>query len=142
MTHRAESILAGVQTNLTGLATTGANIKRGRVWPTDVRPALSIFKGEDRASDELIDPLERELEIEVHIHTKQTGNPETYLNAIAAEVFAAMTADITQGLAYVFNTELAADSAPEIDDAQDLPVARMVSTWLITYEHSPMSTEL
>lgn len=141
MTHRAESILAAVQTNLTGLATTGANIKRGRVWPTDVRPALSIFKGEDSAGDDSLDPLDRELSIEIHIHTKQTGNPETHLNSIAAEVFAAMTADISQGLAYVFNTELEGDSAPEIEDAQDLPVARMVSTWVVTYEHSATSTE-
>jgi hypothetical protein len=142
--HRAETILETIKTNLTGLATTGANVARGRVWPVDALPALSIYKGSDEASvdEPPLDTLVRELDLSIHIHTSQTGNPETHLNAIAAEVFAALTADPTQGLGYVFTTELVADAEPEIVDSQDLPVGRMVSAWRIVYEHSKTDAEL
>lgn len=143
MTHRAETILAAVETALTGLATTGANVERGRAYAVPVLPALTISKGSDLASetDEILDPLARELLIDVDIHLNQTGNSETALNAIAAEVYAAMTVDYTLGLSYVFDCALVGDDAPEIEGSQDLPVARMRSTWRIVYEHSITSAE-
>lgn len=144
MTHRAETILNTVETLLTGLATTGSQVTRGRVWPVDAFPAISIFKGADRRDelDDILDEfLTRVLTINIEIHTTATGNPETQLNQVAAEVFAALAADKTLGLAYVFNTLLEADDEPIIDDSQDTPVASMISTWNINYQHSLTSAE-
>ena len=139
--HRAESILDAVTTNLTGLVTTGSQVARGRVWPAPGFPALSIFKGDDLATAEPLDEEERDLSVSVVALVQATGNPETTLNQIAAEVFAALMADRTQGLAYVFDTALVGDEAPEIEDSQDLPIGRMEMIYTIRYEHSKTSAE-
>jgi len=143
MTHRAETILDAIATTLTGLTTTGTNVTRGRVYPVTAEPALSIFKGDDDAteSEEIIGETVRELNVIIQAHLQALGNPETVLNQIAAEVYAAMRLDITLGLAYVFDTRIVGDAAPEIEDSQDLPTARMSSTWLIIYSHSDASAE-
>ena len=141
--HRAESILSAIETTLTGLSTTGANVQRGRVYAVGTAPGLSIFKESDIANDAdaILDPLVRELTIGVDIHVNQTGNPETPLNAIAAEIYAALNVDYTLGLSYVIDCDLVGDDPPEIEGTQDLPVARMRSTWRIIYEHSRASAE-
>jgi hypothetical protein len=141
--HRAESILSAIETTLNGLTTTGANVARARVYAVDSFPSLSIYKGNDLAaeSDEMLDPLMRNLFFDVEIHINQSGNPETHLNAIAAEVYAALNLDYTLGLGYVFSCEIVGDDAPEIEGAQDLPVARMRSAWRVIYEHSTESAE-
>ena len=142
--HLAESILSAFELALTGLSTTGANVARGRAYAVPIFPALSIFKGSDVASDreDILDVIVREMLINVDIHIQATGNPETTLNAIAAEVFAAVNLDYTLGLNYVFDCALVGDDEPEIDGSQDLPVARMRTSYLITYEHSKISAEL
>ena len=141
--HRAESILAAFATTLTGLSTTGANVVRGRVWAVEFFPSLTVYKQADAASEnqEVLDMLARELSVSVEIHINATGNPETPLNQIAAEIYAAINADVTLGLAYVFDCEFIGDDAPEIEPAQDLPVARMVSNWVVIYDHSKSSAE-
>lgn len=143
MTHRAETILNAVTSTVTGLSTTGSNVERGRVWPVDPRPALSVFKGEDQVSEPegQFYSVVRELQVSIAIHIHATGNPETALNQIAAEIFAALTVDRTLGLADVFDTYLIGDDAPEIDDSLDKPTARMVTNWRVVYEHSETSAE-
>ena len=142
--HLAESILSAFELALTGLSTTGANVARGRAYAVPIFPALSIFKGSDVASDreDTLDVIVREMLVNVDIHIQATGNPETALNAIAAEVFAAVNLDYTLGLNYVFDCALVGDDEPEIEGSQDLPVARMRTSYLITYEHSKISAEL
>ena len=141
--HRAESILSVLETTLGGLATTGANVARGRVWPVENSPSITIYKDSDLASEnqEVLDTLVRELNFNVEIHLTAPGNPETTLNQIAAEIYAVLNVDITLGLSYVFDCALVGDSAPEIEASQDLPVARMVSAWVVLYEHSKGSAE-
>lgn len=143
MTHRAESILDALTVAVTGLTTTGANVARGRTYPVSVRPALSVFKGEDNVSEAEIElpTVLREMRVSVAIHVHETGNLETALNAIAAEVFAALKSNRTLGLSYVYDTDLIGDDEPEIDDSLDLPTGRMVSNWQVVYEHSEASAE-
>lgn len=141
--HRSESILSAIETALTGLATTGANVARGRAYAVPLFPALTISKGSDSADDDTVLPvLERDLSVFIDIHVNATGNSETALNAIAAEVFAALRADPTLGLSYVYDCALVGEDEPEIEGGQDLPVARMRSTWLVIYEHSTGSAEI
>ena len=144
MTHLAETILDTVETLLTGLATTGTNVKRARVWPVDTLPAISIFKSDDIRSDQ--DSLDdgflvREMIVNITIHVRTADNLETVLNQVAAEIFAAMSADKTLGISAVFDTQLIGENEPLIEDTQDLPVASMVSGWLITYQHTSGSAE-
>ena len=143
MTHRAETILDTIDTLLTGLATTGTNVERARTWASHTNPALTISKGADQSAsiDECLDSQVRELFVNVTMHTQQTGNQETALNAIAAEVYAAMLADESLGLAFVFDTFLMGDTEPDISDSQDLPVGMMTSEFRILYEHSSGSAE-
>ena len=145
MTHRAESILSTIETLLTGLATTGGNITRARAWPlsSDVLPAITVFKSDDiRSTEDAIDDfLTRSMTVNIAIHVRETTNLETQLNQIAAEIFAAMAADKTLGLSYVFNALLIGDSEPIIESSQSVPLATMVSGWLVTYQHTNASAE-
>jgi len=144
LTHRAETILETVKTLLTGLTTTGIRVERARVWPVDELPALSIFKSDDLRSDEeetLDDQFTRDLTINVQAYVATVDNVETVLNAIAAEVFAAMSADNTLGLGFVFNALLIGETEPIIERTQDIPIATMTSGWLVSYQHSKTSAE-
>lgn len=144
MTHRAESIMSAAESVLTGLATTGANVERGRVWPVSGLPALTIAKGADAqfSDGEDFDGISRILEFSVSIHVTPTGNPETAAHAILAEVYAALRADITLGLAYAYECEILGDDEIELDDSTDTKKARLVSNWRVYYDHSLESAEV
>jgi hypothetical protein len=141
--HRAESIMQAITTNLTGLATTGANVHRGRVYSLAAVPALSISMGSDEnlSGSRTWPYLTRRLQVIITAHVKTTTQLETQLNQIKTEVFAALNADISQGLAFVIDTELAIDEQPELDAEQDQPTARCDMQWTILYRHSNTSTE-
>lgn len=143
MTHRAESILDAFETVLTGLPATGNNIARARVWPVPTLPAITIYKGVDSASDtdDILPSIVREMVVNIEIHISDQGNPESALHQVASEIYGAIRADYTLGLSYVFDCSIVGDQAPEIEDSQDLPVARMVSEWRVLYEHSKTDTE-
>lgn len=142
MTHRTETILAAITGALTGLTTTGTNAQRFRAWPLAALPALTILKGADQVVDDdvAIDVITRQVDITVRITVKGIGNLEISLNQIAVEIFAALKADYTLGLAYVHNLELISESTPAIED-QDEPVAMMDANYQVTYEHSAASAE-
>jgi hypothetical protein len=135
--------MQAITTNLTGLATTGANVHRGRVYSLAAVPALSISMGSDEnlSGSRTWPYLTRRLQVIITAHVKTTTQLETQLNQIKTEVFAALNADISQGLAFVIDTELAIDEQPELDAEQDQPTARCDMQWTILYRHSNTSTE-
>ena len=141
--HRAESIMQAITDNLTGLATTGANVHRGRVYSLAAVPALSISMGSDENMSEARTwpYLTRRLQIIITAHVKTTDQLETRINQIKAEVFAALNGDISQGLEFVIDTELNIDEQPELDAEQDQPTARCDMQWSIIYRHTNTSTE-
>ncbi|WP_299077929.1 hypothetical protein [uncultured Paraglaciecola sp.] len=145
MTNRAETIMAAIAPLLTGLTTTGANVQRSRAWPVDALPALTIQQGSNTVNegeDEVFGAILRTLEFSVISQIKGISLLETQLNQIAAEVYAALTADRKLGLAYVFDVRLVGDSEPELEAEQDEPTARQTMTWRVVYEHSETSTEV
>ena len=144
MAARVETILAAVTTALTGLTTTGANVQRARAWPVSALPALTVSQGENAvlAEDAQLDIITRQLQFSVVAQIKAITNLETSLNQISSEVYAALVADRSLGLAYVFDLTLVGDSAAEIEAEQDEPTARQVMTWALIYEHSKTSTEI
>jgi hypothetical protein len=103
--HRAEQILAAVQTSVTGLTTTGQNVDRGRAEeiPVEKLPALRVAMGEDP----IVDPwaqslLDSELDVSVFgLAHDSAANVETKLLQIRKEVTIALMANQTLGLAFV-----------------------------------------
>ena len=141
--HRRESIMQAIDTALTGLATTGQNVERSRVWPVHALPALTIAQGEDTVDDDTpFDDYQRTLGVDIVIHVQDTATLETEINAIAAEVHAALMAAGNLGLAYVTDLQPVGDGAPQLDDAQDIPIGRMSMSYAVQYEHSIDSTEV
>lgn len=144
MTARAETIMAAVTTAVTGLATTGTNVTRARAWPVNsTLPALDVAQGINNVIDDdwALDSIGRELNFIITARCKATTNIETILNQISAEVYAALAANRTLGLAYVYDLNLAGDTAPEIEAEQDEPTGSMSMTWTVLYEHSETSLE-
>lgn len=103
--HRAEQVMAAVQTAVTSLATTGAHVDRGRAEeiPADQLPALRVEMG----ADEIVDPwaqslLDSDLDVSIfaYVHESAT-NVETRLNQVRKEVNAALMTNQTLGLAFV-----------------------------------------
>jgi len=141
--HLAEQILAQIETTLTGLATTGANVSRARAYNLATTPALTIAQGTDAVLDEgrNLTHVTRSLSVLITSHVKATTNLETELNQIRTEIFAALMADISQGLAFVITTELVEDQEPDIESTQEQPTARQQQIWRIIYRHSGTSTE-
>ena len=146
MTARAETITAAVTTLLTGLATTGANVQRGQVYPheADKLPALSVFMGDDVIEMELQTAwLDWQLTILVETTVKVTTDYTTYqslvdqqLNAIREEVHAALLANHTLGLAYVHDIEPISASRPRLSGEGDTPMASQVLTFNVKYRTS------
>jgi len=144
--HRRESILQAIGAALTGLTTTGSNVTRARAYriSSSGLPHLTIEQGLDQRRDdgEQGDDIDRDLAVIVTARVRDIGNLETDLNQISAEVYAALTADRSQGLAYVYDTNIDSETAPEIEAGEtEQPVAMMSMTYVITYSHSTISAE-
>ena len=140
--HKAETILNAIKTALTGLATTGDRVERDRVYPPEQCPALSVNQGgEDPiAGRENMQFQDVALEVEIIIQVK-SGTKSSDLNQIKAEVYAALMADTTQGLAYVHETQWAGDSAPEPSGDAEINTTRCIMRFLVAYRHSYTSKE-
>ena len=138
MTHRAESIMAAVETAITGLTTTGARVVRARVRTVENAPALSLEQGADDVNPELSNypKLARELNIKIFAHVKDNDTADTNLNLIREEVFSAMMADRTLGLAYVVDVDLIGDDEPEFTGDSDQIVGRQQMNFVVKYRHS------
>lgn len=138
MTHRAESIMAAVETAITGLTTTGARVVRARVRTVENAPALSLEQGADDVNPELSNypKLARELNVKVIAHVKDNDTADTNLNLIREEVFSAMMADRTLGLAYVVDVDLIGDDEPEFTGDSDQIVGRQQMNFVVKYRHS------
>lgn len=143
MTHRAETILEAVKTRLSGLTITGPRVERARVWEVEDVPALSIERGDDSPTEtgRRFGFQDRGIDVAITAYVKTTGNPETALHAIAAQVYAAMFANVTQGLGYVMDTHWIGDSKPEKSTETETRTATMQMVYRITYRHSITSTE-
>lgn len=143
MAHRAEQILSAIESNLTGLATTGANVFRGRVYTLDDSevPAITIYQGSDDPLGEYgpsnVAFLDSELQIKVTAHVKTSAKAETELNQIRREVHIALMNDYQQGLPdIVLTTFPLGASAPLLLGDGETPTALMDMHWAVHYRSS------
>lgn len=137
---RVELIVQQIMSTLTGLPSSGANVERGRLypWQDDVTHALTVSRGANTPTDEPnVSVQDSAINVEVIAHLRKgEWDMETELSRMAAEVYAAMMADHTQGLDYVIDTTWNGDGEPEYHGEIATPVARMVCTYQIKYRHS------
>lgn len=136
--HRAETIMDQVVASVTGLATTGTRVVRARVRTVETAPALSVeMGGDDVAPDRSAWPrIERELNVQIIIHVKNNTEPDSDLNQIRAEVYAAMMADRTLGQTFVMDVDPIGDNEPEITGEGEKVTARQQMNFVVKYRHS------
>jgi hypothetical protein len=142
--HRAESIMQAITTNVTGLTTTGANVYRGRAYPVAALPALSVSQGAQQRLDdyETMPTIARTLDVDITAHVQQVANTETTLNQIETEIYSSLKSSANLGLPYVLDIEWRSSAAPDQDGkSSEVPIASMVITFEVRYEHSDSSTE-
>ncbi len=140
--NRAESILAAITTKVTGLTQTGSNVVRGRVYPVPALPALTVNMGAEQAVGEPNMAYQDEfLDIDITAYAQDNTGVDTALNQIVAEVYAAMLADRTQGLAYVHDTSWRGRSAPDRTGDLEKKTAQQTMVFRIHYRHSYTSME-
>ena len=141
MPNRAKSILDAVVGKLTGLGTTGANVKASRAYAVSVTPALTIRMGSEEIEE--YNPARvrkaREIIIVIHVADKETSVDSTILQ-IEAEIWAALAADVKQGLAYVTDTSFLKSEEVEVEPGAKVS-GQVEQTWLVQYSHSNLSTE-
>lgn len=140
MTHRAESIIEAVKTEVTGLTTTGSRVYRGRVYPMQSAelPGLLVYLGQDEIIQNLLQgKLDSRLTVHIDAVVKSpTAQVDTTLNLIRSEVTVALQADYSQGLAYVMDTIEVGAGEPSLTGEGDQPVGVMRMTWQFHYRRS------
>lgn len=144
MTHRIETILAQAQTLVTGLATTGNNVFRGRATPLSHQkpkvevPGLLLAQGGDEVLENhggviLLGSLGFEIAAVV---VGEENQLDTLLNLIRAEVTVALQADHTLGLPFVHQLEELGADQPEHDSSGERPMAQQRTRWRVTFDRS------
>lgn len=135
--------MAAMTTALTGLATTGANVLRGRVKPHEDGkvPALSIFQGPDSpgglSNSALMDSA-LTVHVDAHVITS-SAQVDTVLNQIRKEVTIKMrsyAAGNLLGLAFVLDIEELSAGEPELYGDGEKPAAAMRMDWKVSYRRS------
>lgn len=142
MTHRAEQIVTATMAALTGLATTGSNVFRGRSEAHDLQelelPALLVFEGDDDKLEDLLNDYQQwaqEVNIDIVVAEKLAGAAGTTINQIRAEITQALAADFTLGLAFVEAMQEIGAGTPDFAGS-DREVAGRRIVWRAEYERS------
>jgi hypothetical protein len=139
MTHRAETSLLAIKSNLTGLATTGASTHRA-FESVPALPALVIKQEGDAVNNAEYGSFNRTLSFAVDIQVRKSSTAETVLNQIRAEVHSALMQDVTQGQTFIDRTEPVSDDAPDQKDLER-PIVSQSMHFRVYYSHSTKSTE-
>ena len=139
--HRAEQIMDAFETILTGLTTTGTNVKRDRVYNWTTTPAISIFQGDDiplpyEDRNYSIDDYQLSISIEMHVDESNDTPVSQTLNQIRKEVIIAIQADPYLGLSsFVIDTEEGTAYRPTIEHI-DKVTATQVMDFTVKYRRS------
>lgn len=136
MSHVRKLIRDEVVTTLTGLATTGSNIYRSRVYPLAANklPGITIYTKSDAseyATNVRPRTILRTLTIVVEAYVQALSDYDSQLDTIAVEIEEALAADVTRG-GYAKDTRIVAFDAEYSGDG-DLPVASAVFTIEVLY---------
>ncbi len=137
--HHAEAIMQAILALITGLTITGANVARGRAYPVDAVPALTLMQGEDALADGLqnMSFVDRILNVRIACYVKTGAQFDTDLNQIRREVYVALMANRNLGLPnIVIDTTPAGDDEPELSGDGEKNIGQQIMNFAITYRHS------
>lgn len=140
--HRAEQIMDAFTATVTGLATTGTNVVRDRVYPigAGVDNGLSVYMGID-------DPASRDdqswnihnsfldIRIDMQVRLSSSTDISQQLNLIRKEIVVALQADPTLGLSFVVDLIEGIAAAP-MEGVADQPIWLQAFNWTVHYERS------
>ena len=143
MSHVRQQIRDDIVTTLTGLATTGSNVFRSRIFPLEQTnlPALVIYsKSETSEYDTIGLPrsVNRVLDVAVEAYVKGVSNYDNTLDTIAVEVEEAIAADVTLG-GVAKDAQITAFEADFAGDGEQ-PVA--VGRFTVTVEYRTVENDV
>lgn len=136
MAHVRKLIRDDIETTLTGLATTGANVYQTRVYPIaeDRLPGLAIYTSTEATDYATITPPRtqvRTLTVSVDVYAKAVTAYDDTLDAICVEIEEALYTDRTRG-GNAKDTRVTAFDSDFSGDG-DQPVARATLTVEVDY---------
>ena len=136
MAHVRKLIRDNIETTLTGLATTGANVYQTRVYPIaeDRLPGLAIYTSSESTDYATINPPRtqlRTLSVSVDVYAKAVTAYDDLLEAACVEIEEALYTDRTRGGNAKDTRIIAFDS--DFSGDGDQPVARATLTVEVDY---------
>lgn len=137
--HKVEQILDAVIVLVTGLTTTGVNVKRGRVSPLkeSISSALSVYQGADNAGDYNWPSVYSSLIIYIDVHVKDSSEQiDQVCNRIRKEINIAIMAVDRLALSFVTDINEEGAGEPELSGDGNKPTAVMRVTYIIDYNRS------
>lgn len=137
--HKVEQILDAVMALVTGLTTTGDNVKRGRVSniPQGTIAALSVYQGTDDTTEYNWPSVYSDLTVYFDAHTKDSIEQiDQILNRIRKEINVAIMSIYALGLNFVVDIEETGAAEPELSGEGNKPAAVMRISYSIMYNRS------
>lgn len=137
--HKIEQILDVFISLISGLTSTGLNVKRGRASPLkeNISSALSVYQGADSKTEYNWPCVYSQLSVYIDIHVKDSSEQvDQVLNRIRKEINIAIMAVDTLGLAYVNDVNEEGADEPDLSDESNKPTAVMRVTYTILYNRS------
>ena len=136
MAHVRKLIRDNIETTLTGLATTGANVYQTRVYPIaeDRLPGLAIYTSSEATEYATLTPPRtqlRTLSVSVDVYAKAVTAYDDLLDAACVEIEDALYTDRTRGGNAKDTRIIAFDS--DFSGDGDQPVARATLTVEVDY---------
>jgi len=136
MAHVRKLIRDNIETTLTGLATTGANVYQTRVYPIaeDRLPGLAIYTSSEATEYATLTPPRtqlRTLSVSVDVYAKAVTAYDDLLDAACVEIEEALYTDRTRGGNAKDTRIIAFDS--DFSGDGDQPVARATLTVEVDY---------
>ena len=140
--HKAEQILDAFTTAVTGLATTGANVERDKVYNLDdaITAGLSVEMGSDIKRDDETQGWELvmyTLSVVINIYVKQSSSTplSQTLNQIRKEIVVALQAAPTLGLSFVQDT-IEGSALEPVNGPGEKPMSMQRFEWAVVYQRS------
>ena len=137
--HKVEQIIDAVIPLVTGLATTGTNVTRGRVSPLkeSISSALSVYQGADNTDDYNWPSVYSSLTVYVDIHAKDSSEQiDQVLNRVRKEINIAIMAVDRLGLSFVKDVIEEGAAEPDLSGDSNKPTAVMRVAYKIEYNRS------
>ncbi len=135
--HVRQQILDAATTALTGLASTGANVFQGRVYPledTELPGLLVYWDGETSSLATIHGPgvMQRDLQLVVEVVAKSLSGLDAAMNQVCKEVEIALSGP-PAGLLAMAQTVILTDSTPDRRGNAERPAGSVKMTFAVEY---------